>query len=472
MDLSDSFMTTSDPTSPLSEVKENVVVELQPDNKTLTLSVDREQLINAQKTDATLSPCFSLVTGPKCVKSVSYLVDDGVLMRCWSPSSGPSHESGSQVVVPQQFRSQVLSLAHDHSMSGHLGIRKTYSRILRYFFWPGLKSDVVKFCRSCHTCQVSGKPNQVIPVAPLKPIPAVGEPFEHVIVDCVGPLPKTKSGNQYILTVMCAVTRYPEAVPLRSLKARVIVKALVKFFFTFGLPRRIQSDQGSNFMSKIFTQVMSKLNVKHHTSSAYHPESQGALERFHQTMKSMLCKYCTETNREWDEGLPLFAVRETLQESLGFSPADLVFGHTVRGPLRLLREKFLSNKTSSSENTLDYVSSFRERLHHACDLARDSLSTAQSKMKTHKSVARTFTPGDRVLVLLPPVGSDLQAKFSGPYVVDHKLSETDYVIHTPDRKKKTCVCHINMLKTHVDREKSLTSHRCTCCHRVCCTAPI
>ena len=134
-----------------------------------------------------------------------------------------------------------------------------------------------------------------------------------------------------------------------------------------------------------------------------------------------------------------------------------MFGHTVRGPLRLLREKFLSNKTGLIENMLDYVSSFRERLHHTCDLARDSLSTAQSKMKTHfdkKSVVRTFTPGDRVLVLLPLVGPSLQAKFCGPYEVDRKLSETDYVIHTPDRRKKTCVCHINMLKTYVGREKS------------------
>ena len=327
-------------------------MELQPDVEPLTLLVDRGQLITAQKTDATLSPCFSLVTDPKCHKSGSYLVDDEVLMRRWS-RSGPAYGTVTQVVVPQQFCPQVLGLAHDHSMSGHLGIRKTYSRILRYFFWPGLKSDVVRFCRSCHTCQVAGKPNQVIPVAPLKPIPAVGEPFEHVIVDCVGPLPKTKSGNQYILTVMCAATRYPEAVPLRSLKARAIVKALVKFFSTFGLPRRVQSDQGSNFISRVFAQVMSELNVKHHTSSAYHPESQGALERFLQTLKSMLRKYCTETNREWDEGLPLllFAIRETLQESLGFSPADLVFGHTVRGPLRLLREKFLSNKTGSIAGT-------------------------------------------------------------------------------------------------------------------------
>lgn len=153
-------------------------------------------------------------------------------------------------------------------------------------------------------------------------------------------------------------------------------------------------------------------------------------------------------------------MRETSQESLGFSPADLVFGHTVRGPLRLLREKWLSGTTSPSDNILDYVSSFRERLHHACDVARDTLSSAQTKMKVtydKKSVVRTFQSGERVLVLLPVVGSGLQAKFSGPYVVDRKLSDTDYVIRTPDRRRKTRVCHVNMLKTYVDRNNSVSS---------------
>ncbi|CAI5691564.1 unnamed protein product [Oreochromis niloticus] len=463
VDLSDSFLSDSDPTSLPPECESTPVsVELQPDEKALTLPVEKNKLIEAQKNDESLSSCWASVTEPKCGKSASYLIEDGVLMRYWTLSSGCTHEGVQQIVVPQSFRSQVLSLAHDHIMSGHLGITKTYNRVLRYFFWPGLKSDVAKFCRSCHTCQLAGKPNQVIPAAPLKPIPVVGEPFEHVIVDCVGPLPKTKSGNQYLLTMMCTATRYPEAIPLRSLKTRGIVKALVKFFSTFGLPKRIQTDQGTNFMSKIFAQVMTELGVTHHTSSAYHPESQGALERFHQTLKNMLRKFCTESSREWDEGLPLllFAVRETCQESLGFSPADLVFGHTVRGPLRLLKEKFLSDRHRPKENILDYVSLFKERLHNACNFARDALAKAQVRMKTHfdrKSVARMFQSGDRVLVFLPVVGSPLQAKFSGPYVIERKLSETDYVVLTPDRKKKSRVCHINMLKEYIDRECSSLS---------------
>ncbi|KAI3374424.1 hypothetical protein L3Q82_006247 [Scortum barcoo] len=259
--------------------------------------------------------------------------------------------------------------------------------------------------------------------------------------------------------MMCAATRFPEAVPLRTLRAKAVVKALVKFFSTFGLPKRIQTDQGSNFMSKIFAQVMSELAVKHQVSSAYHPESQGALERFHQTLKSMLRKFCAESNREWDEGLPLllFAIRETTQESLGFSPAELVFGHTVRGPLRLLQESWLAKTHSPAHNILDYVSSFRERLHTACELARSSLSVAQSEMKNRydkKALRRAFQPGERVLILLPVVGSSFEAKFCGPYEIEHKLSDTDYLIKTPDRKKKSCVCHINMLKRYHARDNS------------------
>ena len=98
-----------------------------------------------------------------------------------------------------------------------------------------------------------GKPNQTIPKAHLQPIPAFDEPFSRIIIDCVGPLPKTKSGCQYLLTIMCASTRFPEAIPLRNIKTKTIVKALVKFFTFVGLPRSVQSDQGSKFMSGIFS---------------------------------------------------------------------------------------------------------------------------------------------------------------------------------------------------------------------------
>ena len=302
-----------------------------------------------------------------------------------------------------------------------------------------------------------GKPNQTIPKAHLQPIPVFDEPFSRIIIDCVGPLHKTKSGCQYRLTIMCASTRFPEAIPLRNIKTKTIVKALVKFFTFVGLPRSVQSDQGSNFMSGIFQQVMYELGIKQYKSSAYHPESQCALERFNQTLKNMIRSNCFDTEKDWDEGihLLLFAVRE----SLGFSPYELVFGHTVRGPLKLLKEKFLSDDDSSL-NVLQYVSDFKNRLSKACEAALSNFKSAQNKIKLHydeNALDRNFEPGDKVLALLPIPGKPLQPRYYGPYTVHKKLSDVNYIVSTPGRRKQKQLCHINMLKKYIDRDSSVIS---------------
>ena len=146
-------------------------------------------------------------------------------------------------------------------------------------------------------------------------------------------------------------------------------------------------------MSKIFQQVLYAMGIQDDHSTAYHPESQGALERFHQTLKSMLKKYCQQYNRDWDDGVHfvLFAAREAVQESLGFSPFELVFGHTVRGPLLFLKEKWLNEK--SQLNLLEYVSDFKERLFNAVKLAQENMTQSQSAMKKKydkKSKVRIF----------------------------------------------------------------------------------
>ena len=111
-------------------------------------------------------------------------------------------------------------------------------------------------------------------------------------------VPKTKSGNEYLLTIMCASAGFPEVIPLRKIKTKTIVRALIKFFTFVGLPKSVQSDQGSNCMSGVFQQVMHELGIKQYRSSAYHPESQGALERLHQTLKNMIRSYCFDTEKD------------------------------------------------------------------------------------------------------------------------------------------------------------------------------
>ena len=464
LDLEGTFMTMLDESSSGSSPESEHVPIGDSD------SVSRSKLVSEQENDPDLMDIFdrSLTLQEAEDVPVCFYRRNGVLMRKWRPPDAPANDEWQivhQIVVPRVYHREVISLAHDSPMAGHLGVRKTQDRILNHFWWPTLKKDVSEYCRSCNTCQVVGKPNQKIPQAPLKPIPAFDEPFSRVIVDCVGPLPKTRSGNQYLLTIMCASTRFPEAIPLRNIKAPTIVKALTKFFTLVGLPKSIQSDQGSNFMSGLFQQVMYELGIEQYASSAYHPESQGALERFHQTLKNMIRTYCLDYEKDWDEGvhLLLFAAREAVQESLGFSPFELVFGRTVRGPLKLLKEKWLND--DGDMNLLDYVSKFKDRLTKAHEIARQNLKQAQTKMKTwyDKDVkTREFKPGDKVLVLFPIKESPLQARYHGPYIVESKQSDVNYIVKTPDRRKSRQLCHINMLKDYVDRNDSNDDSKPVC----------
>ena len=429
------------------------------------LSLSLQRLIQEQCNDSELSELRDKALSEDEITKVpvGYYLNDGLLMRKWRPPDRPASEDWAvvhQVVVPKAYRDEILAMAHSLPLGGHLGVNKTVDKILKQFFWPGLRRDVVSFCRTCHTCQVVGKYQSDPPVSPLRPIPAIDEPFSRVIIDCVGPLPKARSGNQYLLTIMCAATRFPEAIPLRNIKAPTISKALIKFFTHYGLPKEIQSDQGSNFTSGLFRQVVKELGIKQITSSAYHPESQGALERFHSTLKTMMRAFCLENEKDWDEGvhLLLFAVRESVQESTGFSPFELVFGHQVRGPLALLSEQWTNKDTHVS--LLDYVVKFKERLHRACSLAKENLEAAQSKMKTwydRKSRTRTFKPGDQVLVLFPIQANPLRARFHGPYEIHSQIDSLNYLVKTPDRKKSKQLCHINMLKPYYNRSANVVA---------------
>ncbi|XP_030271930.1 uncharacterized protein LOC115581177 isoform X1 [Sparus aurata] len=418
------------------------------------LPVSCSDLIQEQKDDPTLQVLFCQVLPDHEVESAAcgYFLQDGILVRKWVPH-GECFVGDEivQVVLPLKRRPTVLQIAHD-GVSGHLGVRKTYDRVLRHFYWPRLKKDISAFIKTCHTCQLTGKPNQVIKPAPLYPIPVAEHPFEHLIVDCVGPLPRSKSGSNFLLTVMCQATRYPAAFPLRNITTKSVVKALTQFMSTFGIPKVIQSDQGSNFTSKLFAEVLQQLNIRHSQSSAY--QSQGALERFHQTLKSLLRAYCTELDRDWEEGLPwlMLSAREVSQESLGFSPNDLVFGHTVRGFLASLQSDWKSKE--APQNLIDYVNGFRHRLYQANKLAKENLKAVQHKMKRlhdRRAESREFSPGDQVLALLPLVGSPFQAKFCGPYMVAKKVSDLNYLISTPDRKKSVQLCHVNLLKPYFAR---------------------
>ena len=167
-------------------------------------------------------------------------------------------------------------------------------------------------------------------------------------MDIVGPLPQSRSGKRYVLVVCDYATRYPEAVALRTIDAENIAEELVKMFARVGIPDEILTDQGSNFTSQLLTELYRMLHVHAIRTSPYHPQTDGLVERFNQTLKSMLRKAATKENKDWDKLLPyvLFAYREVPQTSTGFSPFELLYGRSVNGPLDILCQSWEAGEKS------------------------------------------------------------------------------------------------------------------------------
>ena len=434
-------------------------VHASPDHL-YTNIISKENLIKAHEQDLSLAKIKHVANDVKDMSKLPvFYYQEGVLMRAYRPPELQQLDTWSethQVVIPLSVRPAIMELAHD-GLSGHLGIQKTYKKILQHFFWPGMKKEVSQYVKTCHVCQVIGKPNKPLVPAPLKPIPVQTEPFEKIVLDCVGPLPKSKRGNQYLLTIMDPTTRYPEAIPLKNITSKTIVKHLIHFFTSVGIPKQIQSDRGSNFTSNFFQQIVDELNIEHVTSTAYHPQSQGCLERFHQTLKSMLKKYCLENQGDWDESIDflLFALRESPQESLGYSPFELLYGRQIRGPLKLLKDQWFTQGSPSSPSVSDYISNLKNKISEVRSFAKSNLAKSQTKMQQNSlpnSIMRSFKPGDKVLLFLPTPGNALQSNFMGPYVVAKKLTSLNYVVHTPDRRKDSQLVHINIMKPYHSRE--------------------
>ncbi len=153
--------------------------------------------------------------------------------------------------MPREWRGKVLTIAHEKT--GHLGVDKVSAMVSRHFLWPSMQRDIGAHVRGCDVCQRKSKykPKR----APMVERPVLSEPFEDVAVDTVGPLAKGKGGCRFLLTYVCLATRWPEAVPLRSITSQAVAEALVSIFSKTSIPERMMTDQGSQFCSRTLKQV-------------------------------------------------------------------------------------------------------------------------------------------------------------------------------------------------------------------------
>ena len=373
---------------------------------------------------------------------------DDILYRKWEDDSG-KHVSW-QLVVPTVYRPDVLRELHDAVTAGHLGVNKTLSRVRERFYWPGVGLSVKDWCRKCHQCCARKRPPKSFK-APMK-IYNVGAPMERIALDIMGPLPLSENGNKYVLVIGDYFTKWIEAYPMPDQEAETVAKLVVEQFVSrYGVPLQIHSDQGRNFESRLFQGMCNLLGMEKTRTTALHPQSDGLIERFNQTVENMLATLVSKDQTNWDEILPmtLMAYRSAEQESTKHSPNMMMFGREIRLPVDLL---FGTGPSETVQSESDYVSNLREKLCIAHDSARENIKNASEKQKNNYDYRVHFNDykvGDYVWLFNPKrkvgLSPKLQSNWEGPYKITSVISDLVYRIQmSPSHKPR--VVHYNRLK--------------------------
>mmetsp|Transcript_71211 Transcript_71211/g.148592 ORF Transcript_71211/g.148592 Transcript_71211/m.148592 type:complete len:951 (+) Transcript_71211:1853-4705(+) len=293
-----------------------------------------------------------------------------------------------RIVVPPGMRKLLLAEAHDSKVAGHRGVDKTYAAISEVYYWPNLYNDVLRYVTTCNSCQLN-KPSHVLGGGPLKPIPIPELPFLEVGLDFVGPLPATKRGNNFLLTVVDYSTRVARFIPCRSseehpISAQETARLYFDYVFRYhGLPAILRTDRGSQFTGEFFREVFQLCGAKQALGTAYHPQSQGLVEHLNRTAIEGLRHYLHGLYEDWDEHIVAveFAYNHSLQPSLGITPFEALYGYNPRSPLTL-----------AAQSAIPAASEFMQKLKSKIDAARDAILATQLKQAETANKSRSSTP--------------------------------------------------------------------------------
>jgi transposase InsO family protein len=324
-----------------------------------------------------------------------------------------------------------------------MGIEKTLANIRNKYFWPKMARDVRIHVTNCLICAKRKAAKAC--KAPLQPFPVAEYLWQLVAMDIVGPVTESYRGNKYILVLMEYVTRYVIAFPLKETTAQTIVKKFIKHVITKeGIPAQILTDQGSNFQSETMAELCKQLGTKQLRTTSYHPQTDGAVERFNQTLGNMLTTHTHNNPREWDEhlGYIVAAYNTTPHSSTGDTPFFLLKGRDAIEPTDLrppLRNRYLEDQNNV------YAQQWQE----AIELAKANLIVAQARQKHYydRNLQEcSFEPNDVVLLkILKAQKGKFKMRWNGPYVVIEKLSNLNYLIrHQNDTYP--VVVHVNRMR--------------------------
>ena len=336
-----------------------------------------------------------------------YELLDGVLYHV-------ENDKTLRIIPPSTHRKKLFDEVHSGLLSGHLREAKMHGQLSRHYWWPQMRADIQRWCKACLTCASRRIGRAERP--PMTPIPVSG-PFDRVGVDVVQ-FPTSYNGNKYAVVFVDYLTKWPEVFAVPDQTADTIAHLLVEqIVCRHGVPAELLSDRGSAFLSVLLQEVYQLLGTHKVSTTAYHPQTDGLVERFNRTLIDMLAKTVEKNGRDWDQHLPhvLFAYRASPQESTKESPFFLLYGRDPQLPT----EAALNHpKTRYQVDLDDYKLELTDSLTQAWKLAQSQIKKAQKHQKLYydrHAKTPTFCVGDRVFVYMPSAKKGKAHKFARPF---------------------------------------------------------
>ena len=238
------------------------------------------------------------------------------------------------IVLPQSEVQAVLKDGHGSVFSGHEGMLKTKMRLLQQYWWPNMDRDISDFLNSCQKCQIRRKDDHPKPLL-TTPLPQCTEPNQRIHADLFGGLKNSPNNKKFILCMTDAFTKYVELVAIPNKEAETVADAIYSYWICrYGVPVELITDQGKEFCNKLSSELFELMKLKHHKTTAYHPQCNAQAEVANKTIAKYLASFVDSSTFDWEQYIPslMFAYNTSFHRTIQTTPFFLTYGQHARQP--------------------------------------------------------------------------------------------------------------------------------------------